>query len=924
MIRHSNGYLEEYYSKSKSGEIIIGRELMTELERLMTDLDNPRYIYDTKDADVRIDFIEHVVKLTKSPFYGKPMKLMLFQKAFLSALFGFKMADTGFDRFKKALFLIGRKNGKALALDTRIPTPNGDKTMGEISVGDYVFNELGKPVKVIGESKIFTDHDCYEVVFEDGERIIADADHRWAVQTKNTQRNRKYNPQSNRARTAFNDIDEFGYKVVTTADMVGDYARRRHDGKGTEYKYHVPKVSAVVYPEKPVKIHPYVLGLWLGDGSTDDNRISCSLDDAAETIKNIEKCGYKTSVKRYGNAALEIRLHGQNDKKLHNEIRDGLRFYGVWENKHIPEDYLTASVEQRTDLLRGLMDTDGTVSKSGQCEFTQKSKTVTDDMSRLLSSLGIKHTVKEKTATCNGKDCGTVYRIMFYVDRANSCFRLARKTARLKERLNDRMNLKSIVSIKKVDSVPCKCISVDSKRGLYLCGEKNTVTHNTELVAALVVCELVLGNPGSDIVCSGGSDKLASLVYDAVDTMRILIDPQSLDLWKNQMWIRNLTTNTKVFKLSETSRGKEGRNIDFASLDETHELLYDCAIVKAVEQSQSIKDNPKYIELTTEGFVSEGHLSKQLEKARDIINGDDDSISAERFLPWLYTMDSEAEIWQNEASWVKANPTVGVVKKMDYLREQVDLARKSKADRVFVLTKDFNIHQNHAESWLMEEDLAYSATYDLADFRGSVCLGGVDLAKTTDLVNAKALMMKPGDKTKYILSHYWIPESKLRKSPDTEAGAKYEEWAREGIVTICDGNEVDLTLVADWYKNLYTEHGIALLACGYDRAYADIWLERMSDYGFDTIMVRQNRFVMSEPIRLAEADFKDGLINYNDNPCDLFCFRNAGVEIDNQSNIMLVKPHGRAAWRIDGAVTLAIVYEAFRRKRTEFLEIVGG
>ena len=124
MIRKTNGFLEEYYQKAMSGEIIVGMELKMELQRLIEDMNGDEYVYDTTNADQRIDFIENCVKLTKSPFYGKPMKLMLFQKAFISAVYSFKMPD-GNDRFKKILFLIARKNGKselcsALALATFI------------------------------------------------------------------------------------------------------------------------------------------------------------------------------------------------------------------------------------------------------------------------------------------------------------------------------------------------------------------------------------------------------------------------------------------------------------------------------------------------------------------------------------------------------------------------------------------------------------------------------------------------------------------------------------------------------------------------------------------------------------------------------------------------------------------------------------
>ena len=78
----NNKYIQEYRQAIKSGEIVAGRELIDELDNLIRDMDDERYIFDTRDADLRIDFMEHCIRLTKSPFYGKPMKLLLWQKAF--------------------------------------------------------------------------------------------------------------------------------------------------------------------------------------------------------------------------------------------------------------------------------------------------------------------------------------------------------------------------------------------------------------------------------------------------------------------------------------------------------------------------------------------------------------------------------------------------------------------------------------------------------------------------------------------------------------------------------------------------------------------------------------------------------------------------------------------------------------------------
>lgn len=560
MIIKTNGFLEEYYEKTKKGEIIIGQELKMELDRLIEDMNGNEYLYDTTDADQRIDFIENCVKLTKSPFYGKPMKLLLFQKAFISALYGFRMPE-GNRRFKKAIYLIARKNGKS------------------------------------------------------------------------------------------------------------------------------------------------------------------------------------------------------------------------------------------------------------------------------------------------------------------------------------------------------------------------------ELCSALGLAEFILGNDGSDIVCSSNDDTQASILYDAIDLMRQMIDPKDLDTKRNQRFILNKVSNTKIFKMSERTRNKEGRNIDTAFQDEAHELKTN-TIPKAIEQSQSLKENPLFVILTTEGFVVDGYLDDELKAARKIINGEDDGVSASRILVWLYTQDSEIEIFQNPKSWAKSNPTLGVVKRVDYLEEQVDLAKKSKADRIFVLSKDFNMKQNGVEAWLNIEDFTYSAKYDLEDLRGGYCLGHVDLAETTDLCCAKALVMKPNDPTKYIISQYFIPQSKLDpENDDHNAGAHYKEWAEEGYITICEGNDIDLTIVADWFFTLQKKHGIALFKCGYDQRFAKDWLRRMEEYNWtkqygDVEMILQDAKTLNNAIRLVETDLKTQLINYNENPVDRWCFKNSSLKINDFRQALIIKTEN--AKKIDGSVALASLYELYRRYRSDYKRLIGG
>lgn len=456
------------------------------------------------------------------------------------------------------------------------------------------------------------------------------------------------------------------------------------------------------------------------------------------------------------------------------------------------------------------------------------------------------------------------------------------------------------------------------QRALYLIARKNG---KSELCSALSLTDMIIGGSGRDIVCSSNDDLQADILYRACDTMRLMIDPESEDTWRNQKNIKCLINDNKIFKLSDKTRNKEGRNIDIAIVDEIHEMKEN-VIVKSIEQSQSLKENPLLILITTEGFVNDGFLDNELIRARAILNDEIQDKASERYLIWLYTQDSENEVWQGNKEnrlWEKSNPTLGVVKKYSYLEQQIDLARQSKTDRSFVLSKDFNIKQSNAEAWLKTEDYDYEEVFDLEDFRGALCLGSVDLAETTDLCNAKILLMKPNDEKKYIYSMYFIPEGKLTRADDKNAGAKYEEWANKGLVKICEGNYIDTSVIADWFYSLYTDFGLRTLITGYDSRFANEFINKMDFYGFETVCILQKAEVLSNPINMVEADIKDKMI-LGLNEVDKWCLSNATLRVDSRGFGLLEKIKGQPSRKIDGAVNLVILYETFRRNRTSFIE----
>ena len=459
------------------------------------------------------------------------------------------------------------------------------------------------------------------------------------------------------------------------------------------------------------------------------------------------------------------------------------------------------------------------------------------------------------------------------------------------------------------------------QRALLLIGRKNT---KSETSSALLLTDMIIGGSGRDIVCSSNDDLQADILFQACDTMRAMIDPKNADTWRNQKGLRCLINDNRIFKLSDRTRAKEGRNIDAAVIDEVHEMK-DNSIVKAIEQSQSTKEDPLLIMITTEGVVNEGFLDAELRRARAIIAGEADDLASRRYLPWLYTQDSEREVWEGNREnrlWMKSNPTLGEVKRWDYLEQQVDLARQSRADRAFVLCKDFNIKQNSSEAWLMPEDYSYDLPTDIESLRGGVLIGGVDLAETTDLSCAKAIVMKPGSPVKYTLCQYWMPEGKLERSDDRSAGARYDQWAREGLIKICPGNYMDVSIVADWFYSLYQQYGIRPYKIGYDARFAGDFVQRCEAYGFDVELVYQSPEVLNTPIKMVEADLKShhvaGLSDM-----DRWCLSNACLKVDSRGNGLLVKADNLHSRRIDGAVALAIAYETYRRCRSEYELIVS-
>lgn len=348
----------------------------------------------------------------------------------------------------------GRRSGKALALDTEIPTPYGWRTMGDLQVGDQVFDENGHPTNVISVTDPMYDHDCYEVVFNDGTVVTADGDHLWTVDTKRNRKNRSRYPWR-----------EYPLETLTTRDM----ARSVLVGTKQESNYSIPLAGSLEYTAISARLpaDPYVLGFWLGDGVRGTGRVTIGLQDQAESVANISAAGYSMRVGG-ANDPIDCNVYG---------LSKALRQLDVYWDKHIPVQYLRASIPQRMELLKGLMDTDGSIMQNGTCEYTSVDRQLALDVYELLAGLGFKPTLGQGESWLNGVQHQDRYRI--YFNPARNVFKLSRKASRIQEDKSSSQTCRFITEIRPVVSVPVKCIGVDSPNHLYLATKACIPTHNT-------------------------------------------------------------------------------------------------------------------------------------------------------------------------------------------------------------------------------------------------------------------------------------------------------------------------------------------------------------------------------------------------------------------------------------------------------------
>ena len=667
-----NSNYKEYAENIINGKIPSCKYVKMACERYLSWFERDDIYFDEEGVERVINFISKLKHFT-GKYNNQPFLLEPWQKFIIYNLFGWKKKKDNLRLIRNFYLELGRKNGKALSVNTKIPTPNGYTTMGDLKVGDEVFDKDGNITRVTFATQIMYNHKCYEITFSDGEKIIADEEHNWLVD-------------------------------------------RWHKNN-----FHV------------------------------------------ETTKDIIDKGYDTVT--------------------------------------VP--------------------------------------------------------------LVNGK--GT----------------------------------KEIMAIMAVKSVPVRCITVDSPSHTYLCGERNTVTHNTSLVAAIFLYLLICdGEANPSLILSANSFRQSQIMYSMCSNYLRSIDKKGKYFTRYRDRILFPKNDGKIQTVASEPQKLDGENCSAFACDELHEAV-DSKMWDVLATSCGSRDQSLGVAVTTAGFNKNGYCYQFRKSNIEVLEGKkvDDTLFC-----LIYTLDDEDD-WCDESNWIKANPNLNVSVKEEFIEQQVNQAKNNPIQEVSVRTKLLNQWLDSSSSWIPMSFVDKSfAKVDLEEFRDEYCYVGVDLGSVSDLT-AVSVMIPKDDKI-YVKNWAFVPESAMDGTPNS---MRYRQFRNQGDLIVTDGNVCDYDRVIKLLEEIQEVCPIAKVA--YDQWNATQWAISATEKGFPLLPFSQSISSMNRPIKELQRLFLQGNIILDKNQVTRFCLGNCVAIIDNHENVALGKESYEQ--KIDVAVAMADAVGAY-------------
>ncbi len=832
----------------------------------------PTSHYDEKKADRAVRFIENL-KHTKGKWAGQPFWLFNWQERIVRDIFGV-VNEQGKRQFRTAFVEIGKKNGKQLALDTPIPTPEGFTNIGDLKVGDTVFDNVGIPCHVVAKSDVDDTEQAYKITFKDGSSIIAGARHLWNCEYIYGKR-----------KSVEWTTEEIYSRTMAHRQRFKDRPEALRDSL-----IRIPVCKPLQTNKVNLPLDPYTYGYWLGNGNPTKPELAIKSEDVDEVISNIpyKVCNRHPQICG-GSEILEY-------KELKNILVKNFR------EKRIRPEYLRASEKQRWALFQGLMDSDGCIeTRRAQSVYCSTLEDLAITVRELLWSLGIKNAMTTEPFKRNNQPTDeTLYVIRFTTFSDQKTAKLQRKIARQRVRKRDtRSNYHYILDIEALDyPVKMQCIQVDSPSHQYLAGKSMIPTHNSELAAAVALYLLYADNEASAEVYGAAADRQqASIVFD-VGKQMIEMTPALMKRSKIMGATKRIVNyaNAGFYQvLSAESYTKHGLNVSGLVLDELHaqpnRKLYDVL----TKGSGDAREQPLYFLITTTGTDRESICYEIHQKALDILAGRKIDPT---FYPVVYGL-SDDDDWHDEKNWYKANPSLGQTISIERVRDAYREALENPAEENVFKQLRLNMWVSSLTRFIPEHIFDLGNTpINVNELQGRDCYGGLDLSSTND-ITAFVLVFPPRyeDEKYIVLPFFWVPEDTIPLRV-RRASVPYDVWKQQGYLKATAGNVIHYGFIEQFIKDISMKYHILEIAA--DPWNATMLTQRLTDDGFTVVEFRQGYASMSPPTKEFYKLLMEGKIQHGGNPILRWMAGNVVVDTDPAGNIKCTK--ARSPEKIDGII----------------------
>ena len=460
------------------------------------------------------------------------------------------------------------------------------------------------------------------------------------------------------------------------------------------------------------------------------------------------------------------------------------------------------------------------------------------------------------------------------------------------------------------------------RESILIVGKKN----GKSLLASVVGLYMLLadGEKGPQVYSAATKRDQAKIIWTE-STRMVKKSPALLKRAKCRVGdISSEEYNNGTFKpLASDSDSLDGLNIHCALLDDIHQWKAGKALYDILADCVSARTQPLIYVTSTAGTIREDIYDQKYDESERIIKGlyDPAGYKDIHIFPFIYELDERKE-WTDERAWYKANPNLGVTKRLSYLKSKV---AKSLSDATQVKNlgcKEFNIRETSSEAWLTFEQLDNQAKFDIKALKPRYGIAGCDLSSTTDLTCATIIFRVQGDDHIYVLQMYWLPEDLLEKRV-REDKIPYDLWESQGLIRTCPGNKVHYKYIVQWYLEVQNEMDIYLYKGGYDSWSASYFVEDMENTFGKNVMepVIQGKKTLSAPMKSLGADLEKKLIVYNNNPILKWCLGNTSVDVDKNDNIQPCKGNVGTR-RIDGLASLLDAYVTYENNLEDYLSVI--